>query len=577
MSTKTNFKRVALVVVAALGLGVLTSIAPANATVAAGDIIVGTNTAANMCANTTAAGVDSAVIPLDSEGLVLTTSSGATANDDPYLVIDGSARFVTPAAYTWNGSSNIATKWALADAVDAEATNIVGNDSVGDRIAVKPTALGTFKVYVYASSAATSATDVISVTVVASCSSDALSLSKSYYTVVGSSETGTGWTATVVDTAGASLVTNGNKGYIHVRLNDAYGSDLVTSAALVVNATGDNCKVGINGAGTYTGLTIGKSGTAVSATIADDHVITVGAISSLKPASCVVTSTWGGTTIGSKTFTIEGPAASIKVSDVIIGSTTANTGLYRVSVADAAGNPLSGQVIDFSSSEANNAAALSSGVIASPQANTGAATISATDATDGKTKAVAYADRANANMTRYSCSKEGTAKITVRTAVDSPVTTYITSEPFTVVCGGALDTWTISMDKASYAPGEIATLTLTGKTAKGNPVATFTFLSGVEYAFGGMAAVTAPTNNDAFSSGVGTKTYKFSVGTTEGAYVGTFKTTGTTDDTAKTVQYTVKAASTAVTTTEVLAAIVKLIAAINKQIAALQKAITKKK
>ena len=31
MSTKTNFKRVALVAVASLGLGVLTSVAPANA------------------------------------------------------------------------------------------------------------------------------------------------------------------------------------------------------------------------------------------------------------------------------------------------------------------------------------------------------------------------------------------------------------------------------------------------------------------------------------------------------------------------------------------------------------------
>ena len=34
MSTKTNFKRVALVAVAALGLGVLTSVAPASAATA---------------------------------------------------------------------------------------------------------------------------------------------------------------------------------------------------------------------------------------------------------------------------------------------------------------------------------------------------------------------------------------------------------------------------------------------------------------------------------------------------------------------------------------------------------------
>ena len=146
-----------------------------------------------------------------------------------------------------------------------------------------------------------------------------------------------------------------------------------------------------------------------------------------------------------------------------------------------------------------------------------------------------------------------------------------------MVCGGALDTWTIAMDKASYQPGEIATLTLSGKTAKGNPVATFTFLSGVEYSFGGMTAITAPTNNDAFSSGLGTKKYSFSVGTTEGSFVGTFKTAGTTDDSAKTVQYKVAAPATgAVSNADVLKAIVSLIASINKQIAALQKALLKR-
>jgi hypothetical protein len=586
MSTKTNFKRVALVAVASLGLGVLTSIAPANATFAAGDIVVKTavgsyNTAADMCANTTASGVDSATIPLDSNGLWLTTVASADANDDPMLVIDGSARF-NPTNVYFGGVAAIGANWAISDAVTAIATNITagGTLSVGvaaDHISIKPTALGTFKIYTYATSAATTATDVITVTVVASCASDALALSKSYYSVVANTGTDTSWTSTVVDASGASLATNGTYGYIHVRLRDAYSELLATSSALVVNATGDNCKVGISGAAAYGSLTaIGKSATAVSATIADDHVISVGALSSLKPATCVVTSTWGGTVIGTKTITVEGPAATITVSETIIGSTTANTGLYRVAVADAAGNPLSGQVIDFSSSEANNAAALASGVITSPQATSGAATISSSTATDGKTFAVAYADRAETNMTSYTCGKEGVAKITVRTAVDSPVTTYITSAPFDVVCGGALDTWSISMDKASYAPGEIATLTLSGKTAKGNPVATFTFLSGVEYSTGGMTAVTAPTNNDAFSSGVGTKKYSFSVGTTEGSFVGTFKTTGATDTAAKTVQYKVAATTAGVSNADVLKAIVSLIASINKQIAALQKALLKK-
>jgi hypothetical protein len=91
-----------------------------------------------------------------------------------------------------------------------------------------------------------------------------------------------------------------------------------------------------------------------------------------------------------------------------------------------------------------------------------------------------------------------------------------------------------------------------------------------------MTFVTAPTDADKFNSGAGTKTYQLSVGTTEGAFVGTFKIAGATDTAAKTVQYKVAAASGAVSMADVLKAIVSLIASINKQIAALQKALLKK-
>ena len=75
----------------------------------------------------------------------------------------------------------------------------------------------------------------------------------------------------------------------------------------------------------------------------------------------------------------------------------------------------------------------------------------------------------------------------------------------------------------------------------------------------------------------GVKTYKLSVGTAEGSFVGTFKIAGETDASAKTVQYRVAASGASISNAEVLAAIVKLIASINKQIAALQKLLTKKK
>jgi hypothetical protein len=584
MSTKTLRKRIALVAVSALGAGVL-SVAPANATFAAGDIVVKTatgvyNGSADMCANTTSGSTDSATIPLTSAGIWLTTHSGADANDDPALAITGPGVFATPSTY-YDGTALVGSNWALTSSTVAVATNITagGTGSAGvraDHIQVRPTAVGTIKVSTYATSAATAITDVITITVVAACAGDAYASSKSYFTAVNSTEAADGsWTETVLDTSGITLVTDSGSGYVKIRLNDAYGVNLATQGALIATVTGANCLVGL---AAYNGsLAAGKSASAVLSSAGVDDVAIVAQATAGTPASCQLSVSFNGTVIGTKSFTFEGAASKITVSDVTVGSTTANTGLYRVSVTDAAGNPLSGQVISASSTEANNVAALASGVISNVQDTSGAATISASDATDGKTKAVAYADRADANMTGFTCAKEGTAKITVRTPIDSGAATYITSAPFDVVCGGALDTWTIAMDKASYQPGEIATLTLSGKTAKGNPVATFTFLSGVEYSFGGMTAITAPTNNDAFSSGLGTKKYSFSVGTTEGSFVGTFKTAGTTDDSAKTVQYKVAAPATgAVSNADVLKAIVSLIASINKQIAALQKALLKR-
>jgi hypothetical protein len=228
-------------------------------------------------------------------------------------------------------------------------------------------------------------------------------------------------------------------------------------------------------------------------------------------------------------------------------------------------------------------AAINSGVITAVQSNTDAATSATAGSGYGKTQSVTGTNAGTntlgaLGLTRYTCGAGGgTAKIVVRAVVSAATATYVSSDPFAVACGGSLATWSISMDKASYQPGEIATLTLTGKDSDGRPVSTFTLLSGVETAFGGMTAVTAPTNNDAFSSGAGIKTYQYSVGTSEGAFVGTFKTTGSTDTAAKTVQYKIVASTATVSNADVLKSIVSLIASINKQIQALQKLILKRR
>jgi len=574
MSTKTLRKRIALVAVSAMGFGLLTSVAANAADLVADELIVApstVNTANNMCANVTASGVDKAIIPLTSSGLTIqTTTEGSDAGSG----MTAYAKVTGPGVIASGGSA-----WTIGSTTSASATDLDTEANVANsRLTVKPTAVGTITVTLRKSSSTSDAVDTVTIVVVDKCSRYSFSAADSYVAVVSPANALSGGTfATNIDDSSYTTLASAANGYIRMKLKDVYGLTLL-SDALIATTKGDNCLVDIDATGaTDANYATGLSQSAVMAGTGADHVVSVYQYDSDTPATCVTTVTYAGQTVATKTLTFRGIPAKVTVSDVTVGAVN-GSGYYRVTVKDAAGNLLPGVAISASSTETNNAAALLSTVVTNPQA-TGGAVTSSSAATLGTTTEVKPANFGDSNITKYSCnaSKGGTAKLTVRALVSAATATYVTSDPFTVACGGTLATWSVALDKAQYAPGEIATLTLTGKDSNGFPVGTFTALTGVASSFGGMTAVTAPADNDVFSSGIGTKTYQFSVGTTEGAFVGTFKTTGSVDTAAKTLQYKVVAPTTGVTNAEVLAAIVKLIASINQQIAALQKALTKKK
>jgi hypothetical protein len=313
----------------------------------------------------------------------------------------------------------------------------------------------------------------------------------------------------------------------------------------------------------------GKAKTSVASSTGAKTVVKVSQAKAGVPTVATVQVTYNGTVVGSRTFVFEGYAASIVISDVVVGkvgSDSAGNGVYfRYLVKDSAGNNLRNRSIsnDSTANSPSTVADISSGFVDGDT--------DATDSTDGsKTAAINSTNMAAGTVANIICTKDGKTNVGVKYVDPLDVTTTIKAS-VPVVCADPLDTWSISMDKASYAPGEIATLTVSGKDENGLPAPTLVAMAGIEYSFGGMTAVTAPTNGDLFDSGAGIKTYKFSVGTTEGSFVGTFKLTGATDTAAKTVQYKVANPNAAVSTNEVLAAIVKLIATINKQIRALQK------
>jgi len=565
MSIKTLRKRIALVAVSALGVGLL-SVAPASANIEAGELVPktiasGGNTLLTACATDATGGVDTAVMPLSSPGLVLGTTSTVSANDDGYVVVTG------PGVISAVGAS-----WTAISQTIASTSALTASTSSLNDITIRATAVGTIKV-TYSQGLGLGAQDTITITVVATCSNGTYSAANSKFIIATetTAETSTALANNIDEDA--ATVAAGGQGFIRMALSDVYGASLSSTKALIASVSGANCLV--NHANNATSYSAGTSQSAVRADGGSDDTVIVTQADGDVPAKCTVSVTWDGINVGTKTFTFRGIPSKVTVSDVTVGRTGGN-GFYRVSVEDSAGNPLPGIKISASSTEANNAAALQSGVITAVQANTTPAETTSTATSIGKTRAITAsslsATSGAAGVTYYTCGTAGgTAKLTVRALIDAGTATYATSAPFDVACGGALATWSISMDKATYAPGEIATLTLTGRDVSGRPVSTFTDLSGVAYAFGGMTAVTAPTNGDVFSSGIGTKTYQFSVGTSEGSFVGTFTTTGSVDTAAKTVQYKVANQTAAVSTNEVLAAIVKLIATINKQIRQLQK------
>ena len=541
MSTKTLRKRIALVAVAALGAGVL-SVAPANASLAAADMTIGSTVA------TTTAGIGICAVSANESATITTAASllftKSNANAGSLVIESGAAVFTAAAAGAISG--------------DQKKITVAAGDT--GNLTLKASAVGAVRVVAY--NASDVAVETYAITVVAACAADAYSAAKSF--VRGSAA---GATATDnIDVSGSLDVTNAPV-FVSVALNDAYGENLAT-AGVITATVGAGALVGIDATG--------AGATAVKGEIGDDFYVKVTQATAGVPVSGTVTIQFNGVTVGTRAYTIRGVAKSIAVSPASLtvgkagisaanaGGTigTTGAGYYEFQYKDAAGNVVT------------NSAGGSSGHHAATSLTGLTTTVTAVNSVVMPTTTTTAAT--NFGKGEWSCAsgKSGTATIVVA-ATNSNLET-ITSNPFTASCGDVLDTWTISMDKASYQPGEIATLTLTGKDARGALLNSFDAIGTVESSFGGLTAVTAPTSTDKFTSAPGVKKYQYAVGLSEGSFVGTFKIAGATDTAAKTVQYKVAAASGAVSMADVLKAIVSLIASINKQIAALQKALLKK-
>ena len=135
--------------------------------------------------------------------------------------------------------------------------------------------------------------------------------------------------------------------------------------------------------------------------------------------------------------------------------------------------------------------------------------------------------------------------------------------------------FTASFDKASYIPGDFATLTISAKDVFGNPMPTGKTLPGLVIAVSTGLTVAGSACDSASTFKAGVKTCTYAVGNTAGSYSWSVALTTATDQAP--VTGVVKNVDGAVSNAEVLKSIVALIASINKQIAALQKLILQRR
>jgi hypothetical protein len=288
--------------------------------------------------------------------------------------------------------------------------------------------------------------------------------------------------------------------------------------------------------------------------------------------SSVVTVTYNGALVATRSFSWTGDLAKIEVSSIRLGNTgVANYNSMNVKTFDAAGNQIAwlGTLLTVEGFDQN--------VTTGDVANTVTASGETINTNDG-------------HFFTCGIGAKSTTKLKVK-GINGALGSVFSPE-FTVSCSTSTRTFTAALDKAVYVPGDIATLTLTAKDVNGNAAfdptstgaddtnETFNYVNagvaGTAQAFGysNLTPVVAPAIGDTYLGGV--KTYQFVVGATEGDYGFTVGIAGLTNDTAKTVKYSIKSSSTVVSNADVLKSIVALIASINKQIQALQKLILRR-
>jgi hypothetical protein len=599
MSIKTIKQRIAVVAVTALGFGVITSIAPASAAITQvrGDYDYASGFL--VCEALSDETTDAAQVGEYLVGGSATFTGGGSgvlgaSGDKSSVSISGPGAFTSVTAGDLTPAYSDGGKTATTTGDGTNSDPITG-------FTVGFTAAGVVQISVSNVTATGVASDIeiYTVTVVSSCATGVASVANSfvkvsYYANAASSSVPTSnttdSTAGVTTAGSASLaesaakIANGGKGYIDVRIMDGGSTPATVTTAGIFGASATNGAVV-----SWADSSSLQSSTSVEAvaTGAQFNRLSVfqGTANKDKAMSTTVTITYNGVVYGSRTITFTGKAAAITILPAFSSiAKTGATSKYSLAYAitDAAGNNLTADGPGISG-------ASSGGATNSPLLMTNDVILDVNqDIVQSADAAIAAEATGYVGTTDVTCGNTpGKTKVKIEYYFSD--LSKLVSNEYEMQCSKAPVNYKASLDKASYAPGEIATLTITATDTAGLPVYDLD-ASGVGNDLGSstypvsislpqMTSVSAPTNTDEFSGGK--KTYKFTVGSTEGSFSGVVDlplyNSTTYAQVAQTVSYKVASSTATVSNADVLKSIVSLIASINKQIQALQKLILKRR
>jgi len=443
MSTKTTFKRIALVTVAALSFGVM-SVAPSSA--------------------------DNAILKFK--------SGDGTAATDPLKNgngVAGAFNFVTLQVTSSAAADYVVTTdsafGVVSDSrvVASDKKSFVGSGATTDIQVMTPTA-GTVTVSYWVRTngvLAASAAESVTITVNAAAQSGTVSAANSTsYLVKGESTTAQTDVAAAADvavTASASAATTAAVATIKVSVKDALkasANDSLTATITSPTGAGSVVSAAIGSTPAVTGST---AATSAAADAAGKHNFYVYANGFAGIATITIKA--GTTVVATETVTFTGAASTYSVAlGTLFGGSSfpvgTSTGAFKVTAKDSAGN----NVVDGSTVYAFSGTAATA-TIASATTTSGVATFDLTGVAAGSSV--------------ITFGNASTAAASTVTATSTIAVTKSTAKTIS---------W--AFDKDTYEPGEKMTLTVTAVDADGKPVA-----DGARALF-----AAAPASNFAFSN-----------------------------------------------------------------------------